>query len=406
MKRIALLAIMILTFGGFALAQPTDDLLSNARQLAKQKRYAEAQQACRDILAKDENGDVRFYLGLLYSWDGKYDDARREFKVLERSRPNSMELIIAQYNVEYWSENYSDALAILDKAIQSNPDDLDLRLKRAKMLNALGKRSQAVAEVKAVLARDPALLAARNLLSIIMNSNRKNTISTSFSYDFFDDSTDPWYSAYLQYGRRLSIGSIIARFNYTNRFNTNGYQFEADSYLSFWKGGYTYANIGFSGSSVFPDFRCGFEYYQNLPKSFEASLGIRYLKFYPSDVLLYTASVGKYYSSYWFSVRPQLRFKDSKTSYSFRITARRYFADPDTYLSLEGFFGTAPDFDHPNIDYSYLERLKSWGGKVGYNQKVKELWVISGYFGLSHDEILKDRYRNQYTVGISVSKSF
>lgn len=57
--------------------------------------------------------------------------------------------------------------------------------------------------------------------------------------------------------------------------------------------------------------------------------------------------------------------------------ARHYFSDPDSYIGLDGCLGTAPDFDHQNIDYSYLKRLKSYGVRATYSQKFAKIWVAT-----------------------------
>lgn len=379
---------------------------AKVKELAGNKQYEQAAAACNAILAKDDDSDVRFYLGLIYSWDGKYDAARKEFSIVEKSQPRNLELVNAQYNVEYWSGNYESAIKVLDRGIALYPKEVDLQVKKAKMLGRLGRKHEAEGVLQGALAVDPSSLEARNMLVLVKNSDCRNTVSLNYTVDMFSDNTQTWHSSYLQYGRRTDIGTVIGRVNYTNRYGTNGFQAEADSYLSFWKGGYTYANIGFSPSSVYPDFRCGFEYYQNLPLAFEASLGFRFLKFGSSSVPLYTGSVGKYYSNYWFSLRPMLRFESGKTSYSLRLASRRYFADPETYVGLEAGFGTAPDFDHPNIDYSYLSRLKSWSFRATYSQKLSGLWVVSAKAAFTRDEILKNLYRNQYEIDFTISKTF
>lgn len=406
LKAISALTTMLLLTASLLNAQSTSELFSQAKALAKEKRYEQAQVILRDILSKEDNGDVRFYLGLIYSWNGQYEEARKEFLELAKTRPSSLELINARYNVEYWSGSYSAAIDVLDKGIEAYPDELDLQLKKAKMLGYLNRNKEATLVIENVLSREPNMFEARDLLVFIKNSNLKNTVSVNGSLDFFSDSTDPWYSSYLQYSRKISIGTLIGRLNYANRFNSSGYQLEADGYLAFWKGGYSYANIGFSPSSIFPDFRCGYEYYQSLPKSFEASLGFRYLRFAPSDIILYTGSVGKYYRSYWFSLRPQLRYKQGDVSYSFRLSARRYFSDPDSYIGLDGSFGTAPDFDHQNIDYSYLKRLKSYGVRVTYSQKFAKIWVATTKLSQNRDEVIKGVYRTQTSIDLTVSRAF
>ena len=404
----AILASIVLAFCPTSLlqAQSTSELFDLAKSLSKDKAYFQSQQILRDILGKEDNGDVRFYLGLVYSWNGQYNEAREEFRTLVKDRPTSLELVNARYNVEFWSGNYAAAIDVLDWGIELHPNELDLQIKKAKMLGYLNRNKEATTVLEGVLSKEPNMFEAQDLLVVIKNSNLKNTVSVNGTADFFSDNISTWYSSYLQYSRRLDVGTVIGRLNYANRFSTNGYQLEADGYLSLWKGGYSYANIGFSPSSIFPDFRCGYEYYHSLPEAFEASLGFRYLRFSPTDIVIYTGSVGKYYGNYWFSLRPQFRFNQGDVSYSFRLSARRYFSEADSYVGLDANFGTAPDFDHQNIDYSYLKRLKSYGVRATYSQKFAKVWVVSTKLSISRDEIIKGMYRTQTSVDVTVSKAF
>jgi YaiO family outer membrane protein len=402
------LAFLVLAFWSATLvpAQGTSELFGLAKTLANDKAYYQSQQLLLDILSKEDNGDVRFYLGLVYSWNGQYKEAREEFRTLAKDRPASMELLNARYNVESWSGNYAAAIDLLDWGIEQHPNELDLQIKKAKMLSALNRNGEAATLLEEVLSKDPSLFEARDMLMLVKRSKLQNTISVNGAADIFSDNTDTWYSSYLQYSRRVSVGTVIGRLNYANMFSTNGYQLEADGYLSLWRGGYSYANVGFSPSPIFPDFRCGYEYYHSLPRGFEASLGFRYLRFAPLDIVLYTGSIGKYYGSYWFSLRPHLRFKQGDASYSLRGSARRYFNDPDTYLGLEASYGTAPDFDHQNIYYSYLKRLKSYGGRATYSQRFGKVWIGIARLGVSRDEVVKGMYRTQTSVDFTVSRAF
>ena len=70
LKAISALATMLLLTASLLNAQSTSELFSQAKALAKEKRYEQAQVILRDILSKEDNGDVRFYLGLIYSWNG------------------------------------------------------------------------------------------------------------------------------------------------------------------------------------------------------------------------------------------------------------------------------------------------------------------------------------------------
>lgn len=407
MAKVVVIITWIVLLGLPAFCQDSvDDQMKVVKELVSQKRYAEAESICQKMLDASDNSDVRFYFGLILSWDGKYDQAREQFAKLESTRGSNLEFIYAQYNVEYWADAYAAALNILNRGLTSHPHDEGLMLRKAKMLSYLGDRQKAREQIDKVLIVNPNSTEAYDLLATVNAYKRKNTITLDFSNDQFSGTTLPWYSSYLQYTRRTKIGSIIGRFNYTNRFSSNAYQVELDGYLSFWKGGYFYVNGGYSWTSLFPSFRNGLEYFVSLPNAFEASLGYRYMHFTSSDVLLYTGTVGKYFGNYWMSVRPQFRFQSSKISYSVRLTTRRYFSNADTYLGVEAGYGNSPDFLHQNIDYSYLARLKSWSFAASYNQRLAQLWVLSLKFSYSKEEIVKDSFRSQYTSDITIAKYF
>ena len=77
----------------------------------------------------------------------------------------------------------------------------------------------------------------------------------------------------------------------------------------------------------------------NCPKSFEASIGARYLDFNTSTVTIYTGSVGWYVKNYWISLRPYITPGPPGTSVSSVITVRRYFQDGDNYLGVSAGLG-------------------------------------------------------------------
>lgn len=121
------LAFLVLAFGAatWLPAQDTSELFALAKKLANEKVYFQSQQVLREILGKEDNGDVRFYLGLVYSWNGQYDEAREEFRSLVKDRPASLELVNARYNVELWSGSYAAAIDVLDWGIAQHPNELD-----------------------------------------------------------------------------------------------------------------------------------------------------------------------------------------------------------------------------------------------------------------------------------------
>ena len=383
----------------------TDSLFTEAKKSAKSNDYDKAEKLCKEILSIKEDGDVRFYLGLMYSWDGKYDDARRELKKVQETRPTSEEVIIARANNELWSDNSQAALEILDKALIDNPNNEEFLYLKAKALKALGRYDEAIAVLEKLLKINPNSKKAQELLNFIKVAKAKNKLSANYVNDFFD-SGQPWYWAYLQYSRKIPIGSVIARLNYSHRFDIDGLQFETDAYLNTGKSNYIYLNAGISDGNLFPKYRFGFEFYQSLPKSFEASLGFRQLWFSSSNVTIYTGSLGKYWKKYWFSIRAYVTPSGGRTSFTEVFQTRRYFGDRENYLGLQYSHGSSPDDIHKFLDNADKLRLKSDKVKLTYNRRFAVFWIYQICGAYEREEYYPTLFRNKYTIDLTLERIF
>jgi YaiO family outer membrane protein len=201
-------------------------------------------------------------------------------------------------------------------------------------------------------------------------AEKPNKVSADYTLDLFQRSQDygPWHMISLDYSHKFSFMSLIGRANYAARdFGSGpkqGIQFEIDAYPKIKKGLYGYMNLGFSPSSIFPVLRAGLEPYFGLPWSMETSIGIRYLQF-STAVFILTGHLGKYYSNYWFSIRPFLTFKPEGPSISGIFLARRYFADADNYLTLILGYGSSPE---ELISTQEIERASSY--KAGLDARA------------------------------------
>ncbi|MDP4210103.1 MAG: YaiO family outer membrane beta-barrel protein [Bacteroidota bacterium] len=383
----------------------TDSLFSRAKQLAKSNNYGDAQKLCRDILKAKDDNDVRFYLGLLYSWDRKYDDARNALKQVAGKLPTSEEVTNARINVELWAGNPTAALDIVNAALANTPANEEYLFQKAEALQNLKKYNEAIVEINKLLKVNPDNEKAKSLFSTLEVSNMKNSLSVNYVTDFFS-SGQPWYWSYLQYSRKTAIGTMIGRLNYANRFESNGLQVEADAYPKTGMNNYMYLNLGYSASGLFPKYRSGAEFYENLPAGFEASLGLRYLKFATSDVAIYTGSVGKYLGNYWLSYRPFVTPSGGNVSFTSIFQVRRYFAEAENYLGIQYSHGSSPDDIHKYLQSADNIRLQSDKIKISYNQHFARLW----YYGLStayeREEYYSSLFRNKFTIDITVRRIF
>jgi YaiO family outer membrane protein len=383
----------------------SDSLFVQAKQYAKNNDYTKAQATCSLILNTKEDGDVRFYLGLLYSWDSKYDEARKEFEKVRESRPTSEEVIVAQTNNELWAENPENALTIINKALLENPRNEEFLYLKAKALYKLKRYDEALAVLNQLLAINPANEKAKSLLDTVKIAGAKNALMLDYVNEFSDNQPTR-YLTYLQYSRKTSIVTIIGRLNYASWYSSNDFQLESDAYLNTGKRNYLYLNVGYSGAKLFPEYRFGAELFQSLPKSFEASLGFRYLMFSSSGVNIYTGSVGKYWGNYWFCFRPFITPSGNRVSYTGVFQVRRYFDDAEKYFGVQYSHGSSPDDIHIFLENADKLRLQSDKVKLTFNHRLAIFWVaaISGAF--EREEYYPTLFHNKYTIDLSLQRIF
>ena len=195
--------------------------------------------------------------------------------------------------------------------------------------------------------------------------------------------------------------------NYANRFNANGVQGEVDAYPHISRIFYSYINFGYSNIvGVFPKFRAGFSLYANLPNSFEAELGTRYL-YFTNATTIYTAYVGKYYKNFLFSARTYITPSNGSISQSYSIAARYYLKGTDDYIGLTMGTGISPDDNNQNIQFnSKVARLSSKKISADFDHTFLKWNIISLSAGLINQEYLPSVKGNQIDLTIGLSHRF
>jgi YaiO family outer membrane protein len=229
------------------------------------------------------------------------------------------------------------------------------------------------------------------------------TAAADFSYVSFSGTTDPWQLASVAVGRRAAAGSLYLRANYANRFNTTGVQVEADAYPRLNDRMYLYLNAGYSDATVFPKWRAGGEVFTSLPHAWEASLGIRQLRFGGAPVTMFTGAVGKYVGNYWLSLRPFLRSKDGGLSASAGLTARRYFEDGDHWVGAAASYGSSPtDRVTPDAVGRSQAFSASLNGSSGVAPRLLATWTL----GYDSEELSPGNTRNSTTLSAGLKFTF
>lgn len=370
-----------------------DVTFETARKLAFDGQRKQAQDSLVMLLKKYPNyNDIRSFLASTYSWDGNYKQAKKEFLYVLENDPKNETAWVAAINNELWSEASFSALEMAKKALENLPNSEAILLVKAKAEEKSQNPEDALKTVNSILNLNNNNVDAKNYLESLNQSLRFNSVGITSSVDLYSDEFDPMQFYALTYKRITKYGSIIAKGNFSRRFNNNGSQFELDAYPKIAKGLYAYLNIGFSNSYLYPNVRFGAELHQSLPHSLEISVGLRSLK-YSETTNIYTGSVGWYTGNSYWSFRPYFTPSDSGTSTSGTLNYRKYNSDADNYFSISAGIGFSPElyqfeFEGNEDKIISLESQKINFGYYFTSKSKQNAWGIQ--LGISHQEISFD----------------
>lgn len=390
MRKVILISIgLVLMCSTMGLAQDSaltvDELYKKARTAAfEESNYDKARKLGYAALERSPNyHGIRIFIARTFSWEGKYEKAREELQYVLEQDPDNRRAYVALADVESWSDHADDAIQIINQGLKYHPENKDLLLKKASALWSQEEYEASEEVYQKILALYPDSKKARDGLESVQLKQMKYSATVSYRYDYFADIFDPWRFTELRLSRQTPYGSLIGRVQYAQRFGSNGVQFNLDAYPSIANGLYAYVSGGYSQSSIYPKYRFGFSLYKTLPASFELAAGVRYLDFSTSQTDIYTASITKYYGSYLFTVRSYFVPSPSSTSNSVSGTVRRYFGDANTYLSINGGYGSAQTEFQVQQD---LGTLKSWSLGLDGQYPISEVLFIGGTAGYDSSE--------------------
>jgi len=388
----------------------SDELFTKARSAAfDQKDYPKAISLSKQALAKSPDyADIRIFLGRVYTWNKQPDSARQAFSQVLNKQPDNADASLAFASLEFWEGNSEKALEHVNSGLKHHSDASDLLLLKAKVLNDLKRWPEANIEIEKVIKADPNMTEARTLAARVRENSSKNKIGVNYDFIYFDKQfDDPWHLASVDYSHQTTLGSVIGRINYANRFKNNGVQFEIDTYPRISNTFQAYISGGYSNNvGVFPQYRAGFSLYANLPASFEAEAGFRYLTFGEST-WIYTASVGKYYKSFWFNFRTFLTPSNDEVSQSFALTSRYYYGGADDYFSLRLGTGLSPDDPQNNVLIGNANyKLRSNNITLGYRRAFKSLNILIVNLGVDNQEYKLDTRGTQIDLGLGYIRRF
>ncbi len=386
-----------------------DEHFKNARTAAfENDNYIEAIRLSKLALARNPGyTEIQVFLGRVYFWNKQEDSSLLVLKSAVEKEPAYEEATIALADVEYFGDRFSSALYYLEAGLKYHPNSPELKLRKAKSLAGLKRYTEAARLTDSLLKADPKNINARSLANMINDYSAVNKIGISYDRTGFDKQfADPWQLVSVDYTRQAAAGSLTGRINYARRHQSSGVQVELDAYPRISKTFYAYTNLGYSADMpVFPKFRAGFSLYANLPRSFEADAGFRYLNF-DNDTWMYTLSLGKYYKNFWFNGRTYLTPANSRISQSYTLTGRYYLGGADDYISVFGGRGISPDDRILAVQLNNSYKLISSRIGAGYKFTVGKLNIFNFSATFENVEYLPKTTGNQLTLSAGYQRRF
>lgn len=360
------------------------DEFKEAQVLAFDGNREEARKLCYKILREKPNfHDARILIGRTFAWDKRYDEARKELQLVLDKDYDNKDAISAFIDLEKWSGDLSKALFYCEYGQSFYPREEAFLIKKIKIQQEKGLDAKSLQSINELLEINPGNQEGIKLFKAYKSATRKYALTIKHDFEHFEEPyVRRWHVSSFQVSRRNAWGSLIGKVNVgdlvkegeTLWSNEISKQFEIDAYPRISASNYMYLNYGYSPDNLFPEHRAGAEFYQKLPAKFEASAGVRFLRFDGSDghknVYIYTGSFGKYYRNYWFSLRAYITPKDSDVSRSVFFTTRRYLRDAKQYIGLELGTGTSPDEARGNVSNFDTYKYDSWKIRLAYQDQL------------------------------------
>lgn len=385
-----------------------DELFVKARNAAfEQKDYPASIALAKEALEKAPNyTDISVFLGRLYTWNKDLVSARAVFEELGKKEVQDEDYFLAYASLEYWNDQNTKAIEILDKGLSYHPKSEILLLLKAKVYFGMDNYEEADKAVTTLLSINPKNTEARALAVRINELNSKNAIGIVYNYSHFDKQfDDDWHIVGVSYKRITPIGSVILRGNYANKFAQGGTQIELEAYPRLSKMFYLYVGGGYSDDvGLFPKYRTGVSLNANLPHSFEAEIGYRQL-YFSSSIWMYTAAVGKYYKNFWFNLRTYITPDSKNISHSYTGTVRYYTKGAQDYFAFQIGTGISPEENRNNLLENETFKLKTFkiGGEYNFSYHSSLFSIGTMYY---NQEYRPGEKGNQFDITLGYTRKF
>ncbi|RZK81865.1 MAG: YaiO family outer membrane beta-barrel protein [Pedobacter sp.] len=386
----------------------SDDLLKQAmEQTNLNKDYDKAiQLAKQGLTVSPDYTDIQLLLGRLYLIKKEYTQGEMMLKKVLEKDPENVDALNYLINGFYAQKKYSDAIRYADVYLTHYPNDEQMQLKKVDFTTLQGDLKSAYDLSDSLSKRYPQNDKIRLINNDLMLLTRQNRVGVGYSVTAFDQNgRRPWDIYNVSYMRSEKNGSIIGRASYADRKTAKGYQFEVEAY-PIHGNSYSFINMSYSNSIVFPTFRFSYSYFFPQKNGWEPEAGIRYLN-NEEDFVSFVAALGKYFGKYWLSGKVFVTPHDDKVATSFALSGRYYIGESvDDYVTAIAGYGFSPDDRGRNFDIGNRINIQNARVTLGYQRTLWRRNILGLFGSWNNFKYNADNRRNEYDLAISFQHMF
>jgi YaiO family outer membrane protein len=390
-----------------------DQIFMKARNLAHAGEPGAARDAALYLFALNpSNFDAALLIARVYAWEGNYDSAQEYIRPVIVNDSCHYEALSVMLDMGLWQGDHEMSNRMAETALRCHPDDEDFLYRKSRALLMAGDIAGALGTIDHLLDLNPEHKEAAGLKKKLTAPGfyyfrENNYILAGYYGELYNEPySRHMYIATAGYSHFTGIGPLTAKLNFSNTYIEGSgqvrnpeVQYEIESYPKYSSQGYLFLNYAWSAGTMFPRHRSAAEIYRKLPFGFEASAGLRYL-YWDRSWFFYTGSIAKYYSDYWFSLRPYVFPGDDGVSSSWFFNARKYFSTADDFAGLIMGYGFSPDETLSELTGRLYLNTTTLGAE--FSRGFGAGYLVRGSLRYENEEYTVNTYRGRWIFSLGL----
>jgi YaiO family outer membrane protein len=320
-----------------------EELFTLAQQLARTDFRDQAIEVYSVLItANPADPDALLGRGLVYAWQGRFDEAVQDLASVTQQYPAYGDAWMALGNTYFWQDQPEQAQLAYTEWIATSGDTPEPYLARAQCYIALRQFSRAREDLKAarVLSDD------RSRIDQLMDEINRTPGTRPWEplllweHLSYTQGRSPWSSATMTVKREISAGALSLGFARTIRFDEIDHAVLIDNYFDLWTRAYANVHLQIAPQHVvLPVIDFTGEVFQGFGSAWETSGSYRWMKFPDKNVHILGGSLAYYAGDWYLRSRTQIAPSEDGINFFTMAAARRYLGKVDNFVDLAGGVG-------------------------------------------------------------------